>query len=519
MLNLQQKQGLQQKLSPQQIQYIKLLQLPTLALEQRIKAEMETNPLLEEGEMDEETEGEIETNEGDERTVADAEASDSDADGDEPREPERNPDEEFDWDEFLNSPDDLYGYKARVDHSAEEDDREVPMPHQRSLVENLREQALLLNLDEHEDLIAEQIIGSIDEDGYLRRPIASILDDILFNQGLALTEADVERVLRRIQRLDPVGIAARDLQECLLVQLEVLPESTPGRPHALALLRKAYKAFTMKHFEAIMRKLGISETELKTAYDLIRSLNPKPGEGDFTAQTNYVTPDFSVGVEDDEFVISLNGKNAPELRINRHYRHLWNQLSADQVKARAAARANGTGRRVGRNGAADETRQFLKQRMESARWFINSINQRRATMLKVMSAIVALQEDFFREGEGNLRPMILKDVAERIGMDISTISRVVNGKYVQTEFGVYELKYFFSEGLATESGEEVSNKEVKAIIERIIGAEDKSHPLSDQAIADLLEKQGFSIARRTVTKYREQLNVPVARLRKQIVLA
>jgi RNA polymerase sigma-54 factor len=512
MLNLQQKQSLQQKLSPQQIQYIKLLQLPTLALEQRIKAELEANPLLEEGEEPDvqDDEQEIETNEGDERTAADAATDNAADEGEEPRTEERNPDEEFDWDEFLNSPDDLYGYKARVDHAAEEDDREIPMPHLRSMAENLREQVLMLDLDAHEELIAEQIIGSIDEDGYLRRPIASILDDIMFNQGLMLTEDDVERVLRRIQRLDPVGIATRDLQECLLVQLEALPEGLPGRAHALAMLRDAYKAFTMKHFDQIMRKLGIAETELKTAFDLIRSLNPKPGEGEFTAQTNYVTPDFSVEVEDDEFRISLNGKNAPELRINRHYRNMWNQLSADQRKGRP---------RTGVNGAAEETKQFLKQRMESARWFINSINQRRATMLKVMSAIVALQEDFFRNGEGHLRPMILKDVAERIGMDISTVSRVVNGKYVQTEFGVYELKYFFSEGLTTESGEEVSNKEVKALIERIIGGEDKSRPLSDQAIADLLEKQGFNIARRTVTKYREQLNIPVARLRKQIVLA
>src|SRR5690606_8946855 len=286
MLNLQQKQSLQQKLSPQQIQYIKLLQLPTLALEQRIKAELEANPLLEEGEMEDEEDLQVDSNEGDERTAADSAAED----GEEPREEERNPDEEFDWDEFLNSPDDLYGYKARVDHSAEEDDREIPMPHQRSMAENLREQVLMLHLDNHEELIAEQIIGSIDEDGYLRRPIESILDDIMFNQGLMLTEDDVGRVLRRIQRLDPVGIAARDLQECRLVQLEVLPEGTPGRAHALAMLRDAYKAFTMKHFDQIMRRLGISEAELKTAYDLIRSLNPKPGEGEFSAQTNYVTP-------------------------------------------------------------------------------------------------------------------------------------------------------------------------------------------------------------------------------------
>ena len=281
----------------------------------------------------------------------------------------------------------------------------------------------------------------------------------------------------------------------------------PGREHAIAMLDDAYKAFTMKHFEQIMRKVGIVEAELKEAYDLIISLNPKPGEGEFAAQTNYVTPDFTVTVEDEEFLISLNGRNAPELRINKGYKQMWNQLSVDKKKG------------GGENGQAGETRTFLKQRMESARWFINSINQRRQTMLKVMTSLVDLQEEFFRNGEGHLKPMILKDIAERIGMDISTISRVVNGKYVQTEFGVYELKYFFSEGLTTESGEEVSNKEVKALIDRMIDKEDKAKPLSDQRIADMLAAQGFQIARRTVTKYREQLNIPVARLRKQIVLA
>jgi RNA polymerase sigma-54 factor len=328
----------------------------------------------------------------------------------------------------------------------------------------------------------------------------------MFNFGLNLTEADVESVLKRIQRLDPVGIAARDLQECLLVQLEVLPDDTPGRTNALRMLRDAYKAFTMKHFDQIMRKLGIGESELKEAYDLIRSLDPKPGEGDVAPQLNYVVPDFSVLHEDGEFVISLNGRNAPELRINRHYRQMWNQLAIDKKRG------------AGGNGQTEETKQFLKSRMESARWFINSIHQRRQTMLRVMSAIVELQEAFFRDGEGQLRPMILKDVAEKIGMDISTISRVVNGKYVQTEFGTYELKYFFSEGLMTESGDEVSNKEVKALIERIIGDEDKSDPLSDQKLADMLAERGFNIARRTVTKYREQSGIPVARLRRQIVL-
>ena len=511
MLNLSQKQSLQQKLSPQQIQYIKLLQLPTLALEQRIKAELEANPLLEEGEEDADeivAPDEAQTDNTDAPVAETEDAATPDRPDADHREPEGKSEDEFDWDEFLNSADDLYGYKAQVDRSAEEDEpRELPMPQAVSLAESLRDQIGLLDLDEHEELVAEQIVGSIDEDGYLRRPLASIVDDVIFNYGLMLTEADVERILKRIQRLDPVGIGCRDLQECLLVQLEALPEGTPGRDNALRMLREAYKAFTMKHFDQIMRKLDLSEAQLKEAYDLIRTLNPKPGEGEFTAQTNYVVPDFTVEFENDEFRIALNGRNAPELRINRHYRNMWNQLSADQRKKRSA------------NGQAEETKQFLKSRMESARWFINSINQRRQTMLKVMSAIVELQEEFFKHGEGHLRPMILKDVAEKIGMDISTISRVVNGKYVQTEFGVYELKYFFSEGLATESGEEVSNKEVKALIERMIAAEDKAHPLSDQKIADMLAEKGFNIARRTVTKYREQSNIPVARLRKQIVLA
>ena len=502
MLNLQQKQQLQQKLSPQQIQYIKLLQLPTLALEQRIKAEMEINPLLEEGLEEDEpeiTESEDvadELNEGEEIRDADV------------REEEGDTEEEFDWDELLNNQEDLYGYKARVDHS-EEDDREMPMPSKESMVEHLRDQLAFLDLDDDEEVIAEQIIGSIDEDGYLRRPLESIIDDIMFNHGIMLTDDDVERVLRKVQQLDPVGIGARDLKECLLVQLYSMPDDTSGRDVAIAMLEQAYKAFTMKHFSSIMKKLDCEEEDLKEAYDLIQHrLNPKPGEGDFTAQQNYITPDFSVRYEDGDFIITLNGRNAPQLRISRQYRNMLHKIAADKKNTRTS-----------NNGVDDETKKFLKNKFESARWFINSIHQRRHTMTKVMHAIVELQDEFFKYGEGYLKPMILKDIAEIIDMDISTVSRVVNGKYVQTEFGVYELKYFFSEGLTTDSGEEVSNKEVKAIIEGIIEKEDKTRPLSDQKIADLLEERGFQIARRTVTKYREQLSIPVARLRKEIVLS
>lgn len=497
MLNLQQRQSLQQKLSPQQIQYIKLLQLPTLALEQRIKAELEANPLLEEGDELEEAEVADEP----ERTTEAADGPDE-----EPA-PEASRDDEYDWDEFLHSADDLYGHKAQVDRSDEDDDRrELPIPMRSSVSERVLDQLAFLGFSDGSRLIAEQIIGSVDEDGYLRRSLDSIVDDVMFNHGLNVDEHDVERVLRQVQRLDPVGFAARDLQECLLVQLEMMPPGTPGRDDAIRVLQKAYKAFTMKHFEQIKTRLNLTSEALKEAFDLITRLDPKPGEGDIQASQNYVVPDFTVEVADDEFVISLNQRNTPPLRISREYRQMLEELSTDQKRDRPRERYD------------SDTKNFLKTRVESARWFIHSIQQRRQTMLKVMSAIVELQSDFFREGEGNLRPMILKDVAERIGMDISTISRVVNGKYVQTEFGVYELKYFFSEGLSTDSGEEVSNKEVRAIIERIIAAEDKSRPLSDQHIAEMLEKQGFNIARRTVTKYREQLGVPVARMRKEIVV-
>ena len=505
MLNLQQRQSLQQKLSPQQIQYIKLLQLPTLALEQRIKTELEMNPLLEEGEEEEELEvadEETETDVDSESTAEEIEQAA--ADEQEARDAEED---DYDWEDFLNSSEDLYGYKAQVDSSDDEDDRELPMPARVSMTEHLRNQLPYLDLSESDELIAEQIIGSIDEDGYLRRQAESIIDDLVFNYGVMAGDEDVERVLKMVQTLEPVGIASRSLQECLLVQLHAMPTETTGRDVAIRMLEKAYKDFTMKHFDAIKRRLNLSDVQLKDAFDLIQRLNPKPGEGEFTAAQNYITPDFTVRFLEDDFFISLNSANAPQLRISRGYQHMLEKLSSEKKRG------------VKNSDIDGETKNFLKTKLESARWFINSINQRRATMLKVMHTIVELQQDFFKLGEGNLKPMILKDIAERIEMDISTVSRVVNGKYVQTEFGVFELKYFFSEGLSTDSGEEISNKEVKAIIEGIISEEDKQKPLSDQKIADMLEKKGFNIARRTVTKYREQLGVPVARLRKEIVLS
>ena len=494
MLNLQQKQSLQQKLSPQQIQYIKLLQLPTLALEQRIKSEIESNPLLEEGIDEEEDEQQ-------ERAEAKEEAEQRDDDA-------KNDEEDYNWEELLPDADDLYGHKARVDSGSDDEERrEIPMAAGVSMAENLKDQLAFLDLTDDQELVAEQIIGSIDEDGYLRRQLESIIDDVAFNYGVLVEEAEVEKVLKRIQKLEPLGIASRDLRECLMVQIEAMPEDTPGRTAAHRMLDRAYKEFTMKHYDAIMRKLEIEPDELKEAYDLVQRLNPKPGEGEFTAAQNYITPDFTVRFEDGEFLISLNSGNTPELRVSKQYRQMLEKITTEKKR--------GTG-----DGPYDtETKNFLKSKLESAKWFINSIHQRRHTMLKVMEAIVQIQDEFFKFGHGYLRPMILKDIADIIHMDISTVSRVVNGKYVQCDFGVYELKYFFSEGLSTDSGEEISNKEVKAIIEQIIGDENKQKPLSDQKIATMLEDKGFQIARRTVTKYREQLGIPVARLRKEIVLS
>jgi len=492
MLNLSQRQSLQQKLSPQQIQYIKLLQLPTLALEQRIKAEMEINPMLEEG-----------LDELDDKLVA--ESSDETREEGKEGEEKDSKKEEYDWSELLDNSDDLYGYKARVDRSAEEDRQDYVQPALDSVLESIRKQLSFLELTDDEELIADQIIGSIDDDGYLRRPLESIIDDLAFNHGVLLNESDVERVLYRVQRLDPVGVAARDLQECLIVQLDMIPEETPGRQSAIEMLHRAYKEFTMKHYDAIMRRLHIDGEELKHAYELIQRLDPKPGEGAFSESSNYVTPDFTVRNDDGDFIIYLNSANAPELRVSKSYREMLEKIVAEKNSAKSSYET--------------ETKQFLKSKFESARWFINSIQQRRQTMMLVMHEIVHQQEDFFRLGEGHLKPMILKNIAEVIRMDISTISRVVNGKYVQTDFGVYELKYFFSEGLATDDGSEVSNKEVKAIIDGIISDEDKKKPLSDQRIATILSDKGVHIARRTVTKYREQMGTPVARLRKEIVIS
>ncbi|MFV1884183.1 MAG: RNA polymerase factor sigma-54 [Balneola sp.] len=493
--NISQKlqQGLQQKLSPQQLQYIKLLQLPTIALEQRIKEEIEMNPVLEELGIMEQYEERLETEDPKEEKEEALESLEE---------------HEVDWDEFdENTEYDGENYSAPRNPDIEEW-KDLPNPYNESLLEELENQVGLLDLTEEEQLIADQILGSLDEDGYFRRDLIAVADNIAFNHGIYLEEEDVDRVRKQIQLLDPIGIASTSLKDCLLVQLKEADKDLPGRELAIKIIQNAWSAFEKKHFDKLIQKFTIDEEDLKEAFEAIRHMDPRPGavSSGMEDTQNYIEPDFEVywrGANQNEhgkgeFVIQLNQRNAPTLRISPEYRQMWDEIKAKKQKA------------------DEQTQRFMKGKIDSANWFIESIKQRQNTLMNTMKTMVALQEDFFKFGDG-LKPMILKDVAERIGMDISTVSRVVNGKYVQTNYGVYELKYFFNEGLETESGEEVSNREVKNILQTIIDNEDKRNPLSDQALAEALNEKGYKVARRTVSKYREQLNEPVARLRKQII--
>lgn len=490
--SLKQKQSLQQRLSPQQIQFIKLLQLPTMAFEQRVKQELEENPVIDE--VDGVTDDYETLSDGNDEQVEAESLDDLD---------------QIDWETYLHG-NERESYRGGSG-SGNQDWRDLPNPYHETLLESLENQVGLLKLNEREQLIVAQILGSIDSDGYFRREIQALIDSIAFNQGVKVSENEVLKVLRKIQHLDPPGIAARNLRECLLAQLELLSDDTPGRETAYDILDNEWEAFEKKHFDKIMKRLDLSEDDIKEAYECIQTLDPKPGAGHETMDetSNYIIPDFTVhyvpetgeeggeNYEEGDFIINLNDRNVPQLRISPRYKEMWDDI------------------RRKKDRDAKETRNFIKGKIESARWFMDSIIQRQNTLMNVMRTIVALQEDFFKYGEG-IKPMILKDVAERIGMDISTVSRVVNGKYVQTDHGIYELKYFFTEGVETQSGEEVSNREIKNILQELIQAENKNHPLSDQALVKELKKRGYKIARRTVSKYREQLNIPVARLRKVI---
>ncbi len=496
--NISQKQSLQQKLSPQQIQFVKLLQLPTLGLEQRVKQEMETNPVLEEADPLIEERIDLEDPEWEVK---------KERDEDEPEIDPVDQNEEIDWESFLHNTEyDGVNYSYS---SGDEEWRDLPNPYHESLLEELEQQVSLLNFSDEEMLISDQILGSLDEDGYFRRDAEAVVDNIAFNHGVLVKKEQVESVRKRIQSLDPLGIASKDLQDCLVCQVKHTDGDRRIREIAAELLENEWDAFEKKHFEKLKSRLNIDDNDLKRVFSLVKSLNPRPGAVINKDEENrhFIEPDFEVWYEpadeddvngDGEFVIRLNQRNMPPLRISPEYKQMWDSM------------------KKGKKNEDPQAKKFIKEKVESAQWFIDSIRQRQQTLMKTMRTIVALQEEFFKHGEG-LRPMILKDVAEKIEMDISTVSRVVNSKYVQTHFGVFELKYFFSEGLETESGEDVSSREVKKILEDVIASENKRKPLSDQALTDILKEKGFKVARRTVSKYRESLNLPVARLRKQII--
>lgn len=537
-------QKLQQKLSPQQIQLMKLLQIPTATLEQRIEEELEANPALEEGdETADLTEGlsdmdlsdadlnffereqKAESGERDDDLGGtsdemigdlDREAADDYADEDETMSlrDEDGPDLDDYLMDFIE--DDPSTYKTRDDsRGGDDEDKQIPLAFENTFHEYLEQQLGLLKLDdEREHAIALQIIGSIDDDGYLRRDPSAMVDDLLFSQNISTHEKEIRQILQRIQRFDPPGVGARDLRECLMLQLQhrlrqdddsLSLDEKVSVQIALRIIDQYFDEFTKKHYPKLCRQLGVDEDELRDAINEILKLNPKPASG-FASKsdraTNYVVPDFLVSNRDGELELTLNARNAPDLRINDQYR--------DMLKAFHDGR---NGRRATKK--EKEAVLFIKQKIDSAKWFIDAIKQRQQTMMLTMGAILKHQEEFFLTGDQKkIKPMILKDIADVTGLDISTVSRVANSKYVQTEFGTKRLKDFFSESLSTQDGEEVSTLEVKKILAEVIGEEHKRRPLSDEKLKSILLKKGYNIARRTVAKYREQLNIPVARLRK-----
>jgi RNA polymerase sigma-54 factor len=491
--NLQQK--LLQKLSPQQIQLMKLLQVPTANLEERIKEEMEENPALEQ-----EEENHTDSEEAKDEFTENGEENFEEPDGSE------NDYDNIDISEYVKEgDDDIADYKMRDDNYGSDDDdkKTIPFKMETSFYETLLDQLGLLKLDEKEQKIAEQIVGSIDEDGYLRRETTAIVDDLAFRQNVMTTEEEVESLIKRIQHFDPPGVAARDLQECLLLQLNRLQDEGKNVSIAIKAISKYFDEFTKKHYEKIQRGLDLNDEQLKEVMQQIIRLNPKPGGnvGEINKAESYVVPDFFIMNNGGKLELTLNSRNAPELRISEGYRDMLKEYDRGTKKDKRQK----------------EAVLFIKQKIDSAKWFIDAIKQRQHTLLDTMTAIMNHQHDFFLTGDQTtLRPMILKDIAEKTGLDISTVSRVANSKFVQTEFGTYRLKFFFSESLSTESGEEVSTREVKKILSDLIEAENKKKPLSDEHLTEMLQQKGYNIARRTVAKYREQLNIPVARLRKEL---
>ena len=484
MLKQQLQQKLQQKLSPQQIQLIRLLELPAIELEERIKHELEDNPALEEG-KDIADDFERTDDEG----VDDITTNETDTD--------------LSLGDYM-SEDDIPDYKLREISEKTDRKEDIPFSVSQSLNEYLLQQLGLRDLPEKEMKIAEYIIGNIDDDGYLRRELSAIADDLVFQAGQDVNEKEIEEVLTIIQDFDPAGVGARNLQECLLLQLD-RKELTPGVKMAIHILTEYFEEFTRKHYDKIMRGLNISEGTLKKAIHEIIALDPKPCSswgGSMEAAMSQVIPDFLVEAVNGELILSMNNRDIPDLKISREYAEMFQDYAGNKTNQTSKMR---------------EAVQFVKQKLDSAQWFIDAIKQRQETLQRTMEAIILLQRDFFLTGDdATLRPMILKDVAERAGYDISTISRVSNSKYVQTNFGIYPLKFFFSESMQTDSGEEISTREVKKIMKEHIDSEDKRKPLTDEELTTILKEKGYVIARRTVAKYREQLDIPVARLRKEI---
>jgi len=475
-------QSLQQKLSPQQIQFIKLLEVPTAELETRIEEELEINPALEESLNDElKTES------------LDKDADDNDSEGDDL--------EGDDLSEYLGADD--KGYKMSDGNNPEDDDnKEVPIADETSLFSNLETQLNFLGLDERQTAIGMQIIGSLDEDGYLRRRIEAIANDLAFTQNINTDEAEIRQLLKKIQEFDPAGIAAQDLQECLLLQLDRRTDHLKDVNNAISVIEECFEEFTKKHYDKIEKKLGVSSDELKAALKVITKCNPKPGgNDDNNSRSQYVIPDFILVNANGKLELSLNSKNAPELQVSSSYIEMFDTYDKSAKTDKKLK----------------EAVSFVKQKLDAAKWFIDAIKQRQATLLNTMNAIVKYQYAYFLDGdEQKLKPMILKDIADKINMDVSTVSRVASSKTVQTEFGTIPLKYFFSEGIATESGEDVSSREVKNVLTEFINLEDKTKPFGDEELEKMLKEKGYNIARRTVAKYREMLNIPVARLRKEL---
>lgn len=484
MLNQKLQQKLQQKLSPQQIQVIKMLEIPTMMLEQRIKEELEENPALEL----EESADEIRDETGDNDEIQEDNA----------------PEDEFSVDDYFNE-DEYSNYKYKSDnYSSDQDNKEIPFSIGSTFYENLIQQLGLHDLNEQELQIAEFVIGNIDEDGYLRRDIENIVDDIMFSQNIETTVTELKKILKVIQSLDPPGVGSTTLQECLLLQITRKQRSAETLT-ATAILRDCYTEFTKKHYDKIQQKLDIEADDLKDAIDEILKLNPKPGSS-YSDPLNrtagqVITPDFILEEQDGELIISLHSRNVPELKISRTYAEMLMAYKANSKVSKTQK----------------DALTFVKQKLDSAKWFIDAIKQRHETLLGTMHAIFEYQKDFFISGdETKLHPMILKDIADKTMLDVSTISRVANSKYIQTPYGIYALKYFFSEGLQNEAGEEVSSREIKKILQEAIESENKSKPYTDEELVEVLKEKGYLIARRTIAKYREQLNLPVGRLRKEL---